>query len=431
MRELPNTGSKIQEFQQSLYNKAKAEPKFRFYSLYDKTFRTDILAEAYTRVKVNGGTCGVDEETFEDVERRGVIKYLAELQLELKERRYKPLPVKRVYIPKANGTERPLGIPTVRDRIVQTAFLLILEPIFEADFADSSFGFRPKRSAHDAIREIYKYLNWGCTEVYDVDLEKFFDTVEHWKLMRLVARRISDGQILHVIKQWLSCGYVEDGQRRQSKRGTPQGGVISPILANIYLNPVDQAFERGGLRNISQGSIHLVRYADDMLILAQKGLGKGIALLERYTTKLGLTLNREKTRSVRLDEGEKVDFLGFRFHHVRDRKKKKRLILVYPSPKSQQKCRDKLRTLINHSIPLKVKAQVENVSRYLRGWVGYYRLGNAGEVLRKIAHFVNKRVRRVIQRQRGQSGYGWGGKISSDYIYGGLRLYYNYHTQRL
>lgn len=431
MRELPNTGSKVQEFQQSLYNKAKAEPKYRFYSLYDKTFRTDIFAEAYTRAKANGGTCGVDEETFEDVERKGVSEYLAELQLELKERRYKPLPVKRVYIPKANGTERPLGIPTVRDRIVQTAFLLILEPIFEADFADSSFGFRPKRSAHGAIREIYKYLNWGCTEVYDVDLEKFFDTVEHWKLMRLVARRVSDGQILHVIKQWLSCGYVEDGQHRQSKRGTPQGGVISPILANIYLNPVDQAFERGGLRNISQGSIHLVRYADDMLILAQKGLGKGITLLNRYTKKLGLTLNLEKTRRVKLDEGEKVDFLGFRFHHVEDRKKKKRLILVYPSPKSQQKCRDKVRTLINHSIPLKVKAQVENVNRYLRGWVGYYRLGHAGEVLRKIAHFVNKRVRRVIQRQRGHSGYGWGGSISSDYIYGGLGLYYNYRTQRL
>ena len=212
MRELLNTGSKVQEFQRTLYDKAKAEPKFRFYSLYDKTYRTDILAEAYTRVKANGGTSGVDGETFEDIEKKGVTEYLAELQLEMKERRYKPLPVKRVYIPKANGKERPLGIPTVRDRIVQTAFLVVLEPIFEADFADSSYGFRPKRSAHGAIREIYKYLNWGCTEVYDVDLEKYFDTVEHWKLMRLVARRVSDGQMLHVIKQWLSCGYVEEGK---------------------------------------------------------------------------------------------------------------------------------------------------------------------------------------------------------------------------
>jgi len=433
LQELINMVDKIQEFQRALYNKAKAEPKFRFYSLYDKTHRTDILAEAYTRVKANGGTCGVDGETIEDIERKGVTEYLAELQLELKERRYKPLPVKRVYIPKANGKERPLGIPTVRDRIVQTAFLMVIEPIFEADFADSSYGFRPKRGAHDAIREIYKYLNWGCTEVYDVDLEKYFDTVVHWKLMRLVARRVSDGQILHVIKQWLSCGYVEEGKHRQSKRGTPQGGVISPLLANIYLNPVDQAFKRSGLGNISKGSIHLVRFADDILILAQKELGKGIALLEQYTEKLGLAINQEKTRTVMMTgEGEKVDFLGFRFHHVRDRKRDKRLMLVYPSPKSQKKCRERIRMLVNHSIPLKTIDQVENVNRFLRGWVGYYRLGNAAAVLRNIAGYTNERVRRIIQRRSGQSGYGWKGKgISSDYIYGTLGLYYNYAVQRL
>ena len=156
-----------------------------------------------------------------------------------------------------------MGIPTVRDRIVQTAFLLILEPIFEADFTALSHGFRPNKSGHGAIRDIYKYLNWGCEQIYDVDLEKYFDTVEHWKLMKLLALRISDGRILHVIKQWLSCGYVEDGQHRQSKRGTPQGGVISPLLANIYLNPLDQAFERRRMGTIKAGSIHLVRYADD------------------------------------------------------------------------------------------------------------------------------------------------------------------------
>lgn len=432
MRELPNTVDKIQEFQRSLYTKAKAEPKYRFYSLYDKTYRADVLAEAYTRVKANGGTCGVDGETIDDVEGKGVSGYLAGLQLELQERRYKPLPVKRVYIPKANGAERPLGIPTVRDRIVQTAFLMVIEPIFEADFAESSYGFRPQRGAHNAVREIYKYLNWGCTEVYDVDLEKYFDTVEHWKLMKLVARRISDGQILHVIKEWLGCGYVEEGKHRNSKRGTPQGGVISPLLANIYLNPVDQAFKRSGLGNISKGSIHLVRYADDMLVLAQKELGKGIALLQQYTDKLGLTINQEKSRTVRMEEGEKVDFLGFRFHHVRDRKRDKRLMLVYPSPKSQEKCRETIRRLVNHSIPLKTKDQVTNVNRFLRGWVSYYRLGNASAVLRDIAHYTNKRVRRVIQRLRGRSGYGWGRNgIGSDYIYGVLGLYYNYHVQRL
>ena len=430
MRELTNTG-KIQEFQRALYNKAKAEPKFRFYSLYDKTYRTDVLAEAYAKVKANGGASGIDRETVEDIEQRGLDEYLAGLQLEMKERRYEPKPVKRVYIPKANGKERPLGIPTVRDRIVQTAFLMVLEPIFEADFAESSYGFRPKKSAHNAVREIYKYLNWGCVEVYDVDLEKYFDTVEHSKLMKLIARRVSDGQMLHVIKQWLSCGYVEEGQHRKSKRGTPQGGVISPLLANIYLNPVDQAFQRSGLGAIKRGSVHLVRYADDMLILAQKELGKGIALLERYTERLGLSINRGKTRTVMMEEGKSVDFLGFRFHCVSNRKTKERLILVYPSPKSQQRCRERIRSMVHHSIPLRVKEQIEKVNKHLRGWVGYFRLGNAGRVLQDIAHFVNKRVRRVIQRRRGQSGYGWGGRIKSAYIYGELGLYYDYRVRWL
>lgn len=430
MRELLNTG-KIQEFQRALYNKAKAEPKFRFYSLYDKTYRTDVLAEAYARVKANGGASGIDEETFEDVEKKGVTEYLAELQLEMKERRYEPKPVKRVYIPKANGKERPLGIPTIRDRVVQTAFLTVLEPVFEADFAASSYGFRPEKSAHNAVREIYKYLNWGCVEVYDVDFERYFDTVEHHKLMKLIARRVSDGQILHVIKQWLSCGYVEKGQHRQSKRGTPQGGVISPLLANIYLNPVDQAFERSGFGAIKRGSIHLVRFADDLLILAQRDLGKGIALLEHYTKRLGLTINQEKTRTVRMDEGKSVDFLGFRFHRVRNRKTKERLILVYPSPKSQRRCRERIRKLVHHSIPKRVKDQVESVNRYLRGWVGYYRLGNAGAVLQGIARYVNKRVRRTIQRHRGHHGYGWGGRITSDHLYGDLGLYCNYRVKWL
>lgn len=426
MRKLTST-EWVREFQRKLHEKAKAEPKYRFYRLYDKTYREEVLEEAYARAKANGGTSGLDGETFDDIERKGVTGYLAELRQEIRERRYKPQPVLRVYIPKPDGKERPLGIPTVRDRIVQTAFLLILEPIFEADFADSSYGFRPGKSAHDAVREIYKYLNWGCVEVYDVDLEKYFETVEHWKLMRLVARRIVDGQILHIIKQWLNCGYVEEGQHRQSKRGTPQGGVISPLLANIYLNPVDQAFERSGLGAISKGSIHLVRYADDMLLLAQKELGKGIALLEEYTNRLGLTINREKTRMVVMDEGRSVDFLGFRFHHVRDRKRKKRLMLVYPSPKSQERCREKVRTIIHHSAPLKVKDQVQKVNRYLQGWVGYFRFGNAAAPLQGLAHFVEKRVRHVIWRRKGRRGYGWN-KLSYKYIYGQLGLFHNYHV---
>jgi len=429
LQELINT-SELQEFQRKLYTKAKAEPKFRFYSLYDKTYRMDVLAEAYRKVKANGGTSGIDGETCKQIEERGLAEYLAELQLEMKEQRYTPQPVRRVYIPKANGKERPLGIPTVRDRIVQTAFLLVIEPIFEADFSASSFGFRPERSAHDAVREIYKYLNWGCVEVYDVDLEKYFDTVEHHKLMKLIARRIVDKQILQVIKLWLSCGYVEDEQHKQSKRGTPQGGVISPLLANIYLNPVDQAFARKGLASIKHGSVHLIRYADDIILLAQKNLKQGTTLLEHYVKRLGLTLNQEKTRILKMEQGASVEFLGFRFFHAKSRKTGKRLILVSPSVRSQERCREKVRTLLHHSIPVRMKEQVKNVNRFLQGWVDYYRLGHASSTFNHLANFVNKRVRHVIHRRKGRRGYGWG-SVGSDYIYGKLGLFYNYRVCRL
>jgi len=429
LRELPST-EWLREFQRKLHEKAKAEPKFQFYSLYDKTYRMEVLEEAYRKAKANGGASGVDGETFEGVDKKGSEVYLAELQLEMKERRYVPKPVQRVYIPKPNGKQRPLGIPTIRDRIAQTAFLLVLEPIFEADFADSSYGFRPQKNAHDAVREVYKYLNWGCVEVYDVDLEKYFDTVNHSKLMKLIARRISDGQILHVIRQWLDCGYVEDGQHRQSNRGTPQGGVISPLLANIYLNPVDQAFERKGLGAIRNGSIHLIRYADDMIILAQRKLDEGIVLLNHYVERLDLRINREKTRRLKLSIGGSVDFLGFRFHNVRSRKTGTRLILVRPSPRSQERFRATVRKHVHHSIPLRAKEQVENLNRYLRGWIGYFRLGNGSATFRELAHFVNKRVRHVIWRRRGRRGYGWG-KLTSEYIYGQLGLFYDYHVVKL
>lgn len=420
----------IQEFQRKLYEKAKSDKKYRFYSLYDKMYRTDILEEAYRKAKSNGGTCGVDGKTFKDVESKGRTEYLQELQKELKTEQYKPKPVLRVYIPKANGNIRPLGIPTVKDRIVQTAFLMILEPIFEADFSDSSYGFRPKKSAHGAVREIYKYLNWGCEEIYDVDLEKYFDTVEHAKLLKLVALRISDGKVLHVIKQWLSCGYVEDGQHRQSKRGTPQGGVISPLLANIYLNPVDKAFERNGIGKISNGSIHIIRYADDMLILAQKNLKRGINLLEHYVERLGLRINKEKTRELNLKEDRKVEFLGYEFFRAISWKTNERLILVRPSPKSQEKCREKIRMLISHKYSFKVQDQINNLNRYLTGWTNYFRLGSCSKELNRISLFVNKRVRRLIQRRKGRSGYGWN-KIDSNYLYGKLGLFYNYRVQSL
>jgi group II intron reverse transcriptase/maturase len=427
LQELTST-EKIQEFRRKLYEKAKADPKYRFYSLYDKTYRQDIIAEAYRKVKANGGASGIDGETFEDIETQGIEGYLAVLREELKSGNYQPKAVRRVYIPKDNGKERPLGIPTIRDRIVQTAFLIVIEPIFEADFTDSSYGFRPSKSAHDAVREVYKYLNWGCEEIYDVDLEKYFETVEHWKLMKLLARRISDGRILHVIKQWLSCGYVEDDQHRQSKRGTPQGGVISPLLANIYLHPVDKAFERSRIGTIREGSIHIVRYADDILILAQGNLEKGITILEKYVERLGLSINREKTRRLNLKEDKLVEFLGYQFQRITSRVSKKRITLVSPSKSSQKRCREKIKGYINHNLPFTVKDQIRNANTYLAGWTGYFRKGNSTKALNSISQYAEKRVRRVLQRHKGKSGYGWN-KISSEEIYNGLGLFNNYKVQ--
>jgi RNA-directed DNA polymerase len=248
--------------------------------------------------------------------------------------------------------------------------------------------------------------------------------------MKLLARRISDGKILHVIKQWLSCGYVEDNQHRQSKRGTPQGGVISPLLANIYLNPIDKAFERSKLGNISAGSIHIIRYADDILILAQGKLEKGITLLEHYLDRLGLKLNKEKSRKINLKEDRKVEFLGFQFHRVQDKPKDKRLILVRPSPKSLKKCRERIKQTVNHKLPLKIAEQIQNANKYLTGWTNYFRLGNSSKALNGICQFTNKRVRKVMQRRKGKSGYGWN-KVTSADIYGSLGLFYNYKVQRL
>lgn len=417
----------VRELQRKLYLKAKAEPEFRFYVLYDKTYRTDFLCESYRRVKANGGKPGVDGETFEAIEACGLDNYLGELQAELKEGKYKPSPVLRVYIPKPNGDKRPLGIPTIRDRIVQGSFKLVLEPIFESDFTDRSFGFRPKKDAHGAIREIAKLLNWGCTEVYDVDLSKYFDTVDHEKLMKLIALRIVDSRILKVIRGWLSCGYVEDGQHRTPKQGTPQGGVISPLLANIYLNPMDKALVKSKLWWRDKGSVHLVRYADDFVLLARHGLEHGKAIVSHILTRLGLKVNESKTREYSVKDSGSLEYLGFKFTRTVNRKKGNKFFLLTPSPKAMNRIREKVRSCVSDSIPKKVRAQVKDVNPILRGWVNYYRVGNPTDCFNKIRNFVNKRVRRIVQRRNGRAGFGFL-RYDSDYIYGKLGLFCDYHA---
>lgn len=424
------SADRVRDFQRKLYRKAKAEPGFRFYALYDKTYRLDVLYEAYRRVKANGGKPGIDGATFEEVERHGIQRYLERLGLELKEKRYKPQPVLRVYIPKPNGGRRPLGIPTIRDRIVQQAFKLVLEPIFEADFTERSYGFRPKRSAHDAIREVNKLLNWGCTEIYDVDILQFFDTVDHGKLMKLLARRIVDRQILKVIRQWLRCGYVEEGERHRPAKGIPQGGVISPLLANIYLHPMDKAMVESKLWWMRKGSVHIVRYADDMVILARWNLEAGKRIVGEYMNRLGLEVNEAKSRVVSIGEEGHLDFLGFRFLRTVNWKNRGKFFLVTPSPESIARVREKLRQRISAQIPMSIRDQIQMVNALLRGWVKYYGVGNASHSFNHIRDFVNKRVRRVLQRRAGRAGHGYK-RYDSNFIYGKLGLFCQYKTVAL
>jgi len=383
--------------------------------------------EAYRRVKSNGGKPGVDGEDFEDIERQGVTAYLEELLLELKEKRYVPKPVLRVYIPKPNGDKRPLGIPTIRDRIVQASFKLVLEPIFEADFTDRNFGFRPKKDAHGAVREIAKLLNWGCTEVLDVDVAKFFDTVDHGKLMLLIAMRVVDRMILKTIKAWLKCGYVEDGRHQTPPQGTPQGGVISPLLANIYLNPMDKALVKSKLWWKDKGAVHLVRYADDFLLLARENLHRGKTIVDRMLKRLGLTINAEKTRTLSVKDSGSFEYLGFRFLRTTNVKNGNRFYLITPSPSAVNRVRDKVRGCISHMYPVTLKDQIKRANQILRGWTNYFSIGHPTITFNKLRNFVRMRVGRTLQRRRGGRCYGYS-RFKSDYIYGKLGLLYKYRT---
>ena len=312
------TPEHIRTLQRKLYRKAKQEPAFRFYALYDKVCRAGILRHAYDRVRANKGSAGIDGVTFEAIrDNEGEPAFLAELGEALRTKTYQASPVKRVMIPKGNGEKRPLGIPTIRDRVAQMAVKLVVEPIFEADFCDNSYGFRPRRSAHDAVDDITIALNQGHTQVIDADLSKYFDTIPHANLLATVAERISDGAILHLIKMWLKAPVIEeaqDGTKRTvgggkaNRKGTPQGGVISPLLANVYLHLLDRIWERHKLK--TRLGAHLVRYADDLVVLCRQGVDRPMGVLQQVLDCLGLTLNAEKTHVVDATENS-FDFLGF------------------------------------------------------------------------------------------------------------------------
>jgi len=396
------TPDKIRQLQIALYRKAKTAPKYRFWSLYGELLRRDLLERALDAQLRNDGVTGMDGESLASIDphpeqRR---QWLDRLQRELKTKTYRASPVRRVMIPKSSGGERPLGIPTVKDRVVQTALAILLMPIWEADFHSQSYGFRPKRRAHQAIAAINRAVHHGYVEIIDADLSKYFDTIPHRQLMQAVARRVSDGSVLRLIKGWLRAPIVEeepDGQRRvrPNRCGTPQGGVISPLLANVYLNPLDH-----GANDHTQGQARMVRYADDFVIACRPGQSPGI--LRRLKTWLqarGLTLNEGKTRLVNIRQ-QGINFLGFNLTWRPNVRQPGGYLHVEPAQKSRMALRQNIGDLLNHwTLGRPIKEVVEAVNRVLRGWAGYFHYGNSTRVMQHMSNYSRNRLRRWLWRK--------------------------------
>jgi group II intron reverse transcriptase/maturase len=421
----------VRALQRKLYRKAKHQSTFRFYSLYDKVYRSDVLQHAYDLVKQNKGSPGIDGETFEKIENgKGRTAYLQELQGTLKAKTYRAMPVKRVEIPKPNGETRPLGIPCIKDRIVQMATKLVIEPIFEADFSAHSYGFRPKRSAHQAMDDIIVGLLQGHTQVIDADLSKYFDTIPHDKLLSTVAERIIDSQLLSVLKQWLKVRIikVDKGKEtvmsggKKARRGTPQGGVISPLLANIYLNILDRIWDRNRLAEKHKAK--LIRYADDLVIVCAGDTQTPYAILQSVLGKLDLKLNEDKTQ-IKDARQEKFAFLGFTIGIAKAKQSGKSFPLVEPSDKAMEAIKQKIKHYTRRDMnPVPIDIIVSTLNQTIRGWSNYFHYGHGHRKLKKVKYYMEERLRLHLRYRHKLNNRGAAyTRFPRSFIYNYLGLY--------
>jgi RNA-directed DNA polymerase len=421
------TPEKIRSLQRKLYVKAKAEPAFRFYLLYDKIHRADILLHAYRLARANAGAPGVDGMTFDKIEAQGLEAWLAGLREELVAKTHRPDPVRRVMIPKASGDgERPLGIATIRDRVVQTAAKIVLEPIFEADFEDTAYGYRPRRGALAAVKEVHRHLVRGNTDVVDADLSRYFDSIPHSDLLKSVARRVVDRNVLRLIKMWLRSPVEErdaDGTRRMSggkgnKLGTPQGAVVSPLLANIYMNRFLKHFRQSGAADAFRA--HVVAYADDLVILSRGRAAEALTWMRDAMAKLGLTLNEAKT-SLKDARKERFDFLGYSFGPHWFKKNGKWYLGASPSKKSMQRFKTKVGDRLVPANVVPWEDVRDELNSMLLGWSHYFSYGATAGAYKHVDWHVYQRARDFLTRRHKVQGRGTA-RFSCDIVYGELGL---------
>jgi RNA-directed DNA polymerase len=421
----------LQELRRRIYRKAKSDKTHRFWGLFVHVTKTETLEEAYRIARGNGGAPGIDGQSFEDIETAGRRAFLAAVREDLVTGRYKPMPNRRVDIPKGNGKARTLQIPCIRDRVVQGAVKLILEAIFEADFCPNSYGFRPRRSPHRALAEVRRSVLRRMSTVIDVDLSRYFDTIRHPVLLDKIARRVHDPQVLHLVKQIIKAG---------GEIGVPQGGPFSPLAANIYLNEVDWAFD-AIRRKTAQGPYEAVnyhRFADDIVITVsghhtKRGWAeRALQRLHEQLAPLGVELNKEKTKVVDTLKGEAFGFLGFDLRRVQKRKGNGHYLQMTPKKKARKAIKSKIRDLIRHGGATPAKMLIAQINAVLAGWVQYFRVGNSSRAFSEVHEYVEMKVRTLLTRRkrRRKTSIGWR-RWSSEYLYGVLGLYWGWKLQPL